>query len=60
MADDIFCRCGARMTPKVLSKIIDYHCPKIKWYNILPFIRHSANKAFLVNFNKIKYENSKT
>ena len=50
----IYCRCGAEMTPHICSHIIDYSCPKIKWWMwLIPIIgflyivsKHSVNKAF--------------
>lgn len=40
----IQCRCGSIMIPSILSNIIDYHCPKVRFWN---FWKHDTNVAFL-------------
>jgi len=42
--DKVYCRCGEKMRPVILSHIVDYKCPKVRFWN---FWKHSFNKAFI-------------
>jgi hypothetical protein len=33
--DAIYCQCGEKMVPVVLSNVVDYKCPKMKLTNLL-------------------------
>lgn len=43
MGSVIRCQCGEKMVPRVFSQIIDYKCPKVRFWN---FLAHSVNVAF--------------
>lgn len=42
--DRVYCKCGELMKPIIMKNIIDYRCPRMKFYN---FWKHKFPIAFL-------------
>ena len=39
----VFCKCGEKMEPTVMSYSVQYRCPMMSWFN---FMKHSLPKIF--------------
>ncbi|MCD5384867.1 MAG: hypothetical protein LRZ94_00945 [Candidatus Pacebacteria bacterium] len=47
--DKVFCRCGEKMQPIVMSHSVQYRCPKARWYHFFLFFLspHSLPEIFV-------------
>lgn len=50
--DRVFCRCGEKMKPVILSHLVQYRCSMMSWFN---FMKHSLPKPFIRKKDKISF-----